>query len=148
MHFAGVALLDDLLPPARQQLPELTMDGRVPHRVLDRTTFDRHPSSGDLAGGVHVGVQVQRHLTPPSAAPRARRRRTPPPRRAAPRSPASAPTPATAGTSAPPAARRRSCAPSAGGRRATTSRPASRRPATPRARSRRRGPCCCPPTPA
>jgi len=64
MDFATVALFDDFLPSAREQLPQILTHCRITHRVFHGAAFGWHPSMGDRARGIHVGVQVERHCHP------------------------------------------------------------------------------------
>jgi len=56
MHGSVVALFDDLLPSAGEQLPQIPADGWIPHGVLQGAALGWHLSQGDRARGIHVGV--------------------------------------------------------------------------------------------
>ena len=64
MHGPIVALFDDLLPSAGEQLPQIPADGWIPHRIFQGTASGRCPSWRDSARGIHVCVQVKRHCHP------------------------------------------------------------------------------------
>jgi hypothetical protein len=64
MHRPGSAVFDDLLPSAREQLPQVPTHGGVTHGVFYGAAFGRHPSLGDRARGIHVSVQVEWHCHP------------------------------------------------------------------------------------
>jgi hypothetical protein len=56
MHGSIVALFDDLLPSAGEHLPQIPADGWIPHGVFQGAALGWHPSQGDRARGIHVGV--------------------------------------------------------------------------------------------
>ena len=64
MDFAPVALFDDLLPSAGEQVPEISMHCWITHRVFHGAASGWHPSTGDRARGIHVCVYVERHCHP------------------------------------------------------------------------------------
>jgi hypothetical protein len=64
MDFATVALFDDLLPSAGEQLPQISMHCWITHRVFHGAASGWHPSTGDRARGIHVCVYVERHCHP------------------------------------------------------------------------------------
>src|SRR5262249_55848445 len=64
MDFATVALFEDLLPSAGEQLPQISMHCWITHRVFHGTASGWQPSTGDRARGIHVCVYMERHCHP------------------------------------------------------------------------------------
>jgi hypothetical protein len=56
VYFSAVTLLNDLLPSAREQLPKITTDDWITHRVFDYAASRGHPARRYRAGGIHIWV--------------------------------------------------------------------------------------------
>jgi hypothetical protein len=56
VHFSAVPLPDDLLPSAREQLPKITTDAWIAHRIFYYAASRGHPARRDRARGIHIWV--------------------------------------------------------------------------------------------